>query len=68
METDHALLGVGDRKPLVPQDASEPAAAIGRGVIDWKLVFAAAGVQRYFVDVPAEAWSASYEYLHRLDL
>jgi len=68
-----AMLHVSDPKPgfraSTGPDASEPAAAIGRGAIDWKLVFAAAksaGVQRYYVEAPSNLAGPSYDYLHAL--
>jgi len=42
---------------------------VGKGVVDWKRLFAAAkkgGVKNYFVELPMEALEPSYQYLHKL--
>ena len=43
--------------------------AVGKGVVDWKKLFAAAktgGVKNYFVEVNLDEMKASYPYLHDL--
>ncbi|HZT28378.1 MAG TPA: sugar phosphate isomerase/epimerase [Bryobacteraceae bacterium] len=43
--------------------------AVGKGVVDWKKLFAAAkkgGVKNYFVELDLEAMKESYPYLHAL--
>jgi sugar phosphate isomerase/epimerase len=44
-------------------------APIGKGVVDWKKLFAAAktgGVKNYYVEMNLEAMKESYPYLHSL--
>jgi hypothetical protein len=43
--------------------------AVGKGVVDWKRVFAAArkgGVKNYFVEMSLDLMKASCPYLHEL--
>jgi sugar phosphate isomerase/epimerase len=43
--------------------------AVGKGVVDWKKLFAAAktgGIENYFVEVNLDEMKASYPYLHDL--
>ena len=49
--------------------ADKKTVAVGKGVVDWKKLFAAAktgGVKNYFVEVNLDALQASYPYLHDL--
>jgi sugar phosphate isomerase/epimerase len=49
--------------------ADKKTAAVGKGVVDWKMLFAAAktgGIKNYFVEVNLDDMKASYPYLHDL--
>ena len=49
--------------------ADKRTVAVGKGVVDWKKLFAASktgGVKNYFVEVNMDALQASYPYLHDL--
>jgi len=49
--------------------AEKKAVPVGKGVVDWKQLFAAAkpaGVKNYYVEMEMDALKASYPYLHAL--
>jgi sugar phosphate isomerase/epimerase len=49
--------------------AERKAVPVGKGVVDWKQLFAAAkpaGVKNYYVEMEMDALKASYPYLHAL--
>jgi len=49
--------------------ADKKTVAVGKGVVDWRKLFAAAktgGVKNYFVEVDLDEMKASYPYLHAL--
>jgi sugar phosphate isomerase/epimerase len=49
--------------------ADKKTVAVGKGVVDWKKLFAAAktgGVKNYFVEVDQDEMKSSYPYLHNL--
>jgi len=75
----YPLLHIKDRKPgfgtsTDVDDKPGPFTEVGRGIIDWKPIFAAAsaGVKHYFVEQdfcdrpPIESARISYEYLSKL--
>jgi sugar phosphate isomerase/epimerase len=49
--------------------ADKKQVAVGKGVVDWPKLFAAAkkgGIRNYFVELPMEMLEPSYQYLHQL--
>jgi sugar phosphate isomerase/epimerase len=50
-------------------DTEKKQVAVGKGVVDWKKLFAAAkkaGVKNYFVELAMDMLEPSYQYLHQL--